>query len=93
VPIVIVAVELSNGRKEKLYYPSSIVLEYLKEKDYSLSNFIEIAMEALEESQKRVVEKYGHQCIGCYFIKQKLNNWCNEFDRNIIVSVRKIEHY
>ncbi|MHA1229970.1 MAG: hypothetical protein ACTSPQ_04930 [Candidatus Helarchaeota archaeon] len=65
-PLVTVALELSNGLKETLYYPSSIVLKYIEEKDYYLKDFIKIAFESLNAAQEQVVKKYGHSCIGCF---------------------------
>ncbi|MHA1311856.1 MAG: hypothetical protein ACTSWR_11350 [Candidatus Helarchaeota archaeon] len=89
-PIVTVSVELSNGKKDIFYYPSNIVFNYLQEKDYYLKDFVKLAIESIDEAQKRVVEKYGYQCIGCYIIKNRLNRWNNEYDKNLVVSVKKI---
>ncbi|MBD3228502.1 MAG: hypothetical protein GF329_09965 [Candidatus Lokiarchaeota archaeon] len=92
-PITKVAVELSNGMKDTFYYPSNVVLEYIKEIEYPLNDFIILAIKSLDAAQDRVVQKYGHQCIGCFIIQKRLNEWQKELDPSLTVLVEEISKY
>ena len=92
-PLVSIAIELPNGLKETLYYPSEVVLNYLEEKEYSIEEFIKLASDSLDASQQRVIQKLGYQCLGCFFIKDKLSIWSRDLDQKSIISITKITIY
>ena len=92
-PLTTVAVELSNGRKDTLYYPSNVVKDFLQEdENYKCLDFVELALDSLEEADKRVLKKYGYPCIGCMILKQKLLNWQDSF-KNETVKIVKIHEF
>ena len=92
-PLVTIALEISNGKKDTLYYPSNVVLDYIEENNYNLKDFIKLAMESLDQAQKRVKDKFGYQCIGCYIIKNRLLTWAKDYNEDLIVSVKKITEF
>lgn len=92
-PVVTLAIELSNGKKDTLYYPSNVVLDYIQEMEYPMGEFIELASISLDKAQERVIDKFGHQCIGCYMIKSRLSEWAADLEENIKVYVRKITEF
>ncbi|HUX99908.1 MAG TPA: hypothetical protein VMV49_10160 [Candidatus Deferrimicrobium sp.] len=90
-PLTTIAIELSNGKKEILYYPSNVVKNYFQEtQELELLEFIQLALNSIEEAEKRVIEKYGYPCIGCIFLKQKLSNWGLQY-KNETVTITKIQ--
>ena len=89
-PLTTVAIQMSNGKTETLYYPSSVVTEFLQEEQqYNLMDFVQIALDSLKESDKRVAEKYGYPCIGCAILKHRLTQWEKEY-KNETVRIVKI---
>ena len=75
-PLTTVAIKLSNGEMETLYYPSSAVKEFFQEEQQlKCLEFVQVALEAIKEADRRVVSKYGYPCIGCMILKQKLLKW------------------
>jgi len=92
-PLVSILIEFSNGAKENIYYPSTAVLNYIKKNEYTLNEFLELANKSLEEAQRRVKEKYGFECIGCYFLKDKFRRWSENLNADIIVSIKKIKKW
>lgn len=89
-PLTTVAIELSNGKNETLYYPSSVVKEFFQEdQQLGLPEFIQVAMHSLEAAEKRVMAKYGYPCIGCYMLKSKLTKW-GELYKDTTVKILKI---
>jgi uncharacterized repeat protein (TIGR04042 family) len=92
-PLTTIAVELSNGKKETLYYPSNVVKNYFQEtQELELLEFIQLAMNSIEEAEKRVIEKYGYPCIGCMFLKHKLTSWGHQY-KNETVTIIKIHEF
>jgi uncharacterized repeat protein (TIGR04042 family) len=92
-PLTTVSIEVSNGKQETLYYPSSVVKEFFRE-DQRLKcmEFVELALNSLEEADKRVTAKYGYPCIGCIILKQKLQKWETEF-RDETIKIVKIHEF
>ncbi len=89
-PLTTVAIQLSNGKTETLYYPSSVVAEFLQEdQQYHFAEFVKIALSSLEESDKRVTAKFGYPCIGCAILKHRLTNWGDEY-KDETVRITKI---
>jgi uncharacterized repeat protein (TIGR04042 family) len=89
-PLTTVAIELSNGKSETLYYPSNVVKEYFQEKqELQLLEFIQVALNSLEAADKRVTEKYGYPCIGCMMLRSKLTKW-SELYKDETVKIVKI---
>jgi uncharacterized repeat protein (TIGR04042 family) len=89
-PLTTVAIELSNGKSETLYYPSNVVKSYFQEEqEMQLPEFIQVAMDSLEAADKCVIEKYGYPCIGCIMLKAKLQKW-SELYKNETVRIIKI---
>lgn len=89
-PLTTVAIEWSNGKTETLYYPSSVVTQFLQEnQQYECNDFVQLALTSLEESDKRVAEKYGYPCIGCAILKHRLSKWEQEY-KDITVRIIKI---
>lgn len=75
-PLTTVAIELSNGKKELLYYPSNVVKDFFQEnQELNFWEFVQLALNSLEEADKRVLGKFGYPCISCVLIKQKLLKW------------------
>ena len=92
-PLTTVAIELSNGKSETLYYPSNIVKEYFKEdQQLQILEFVNIALNSLKEADKRVMEKFGYPCIGCIILKQKLTKWGQEY-KDETVRILKIHEF
>lgn len=88
-PLTTVSIELSNGRKELLYYPSSVVKEFFQEDQlFKWQDFIQLALDSIKEADKRVLQKYGYPCIGCILLKQKLLKWEEEFKEEIVKIVK-----
>ncbi len=89
-PLTTVAIELSNGKNETLYYPSSVVKEFFQEdQQLGLLEFIQVAMHSIEAAEKCVIAKYGYPCIGCYMLKSKLTKW-GELYKDATVKILKI---
>jgi uncharacterized repeat protein (TIGR04042 family) len=89
-PLTTVDIELSNGKSETLYYPSSIVKEFFQEdQQLGLPEFIQVAMHSIEAAEKCVIAKYGYPCIGCYMLKSKLTKW-GELYKDATVKILKI---
>jgi uncharacterized repeat protein (TIGR04042 family) len=89
-PLTTIAIELSNGKSETLYYPSNVVKMYFQEQqELQLLDFIQVAMDSLAAADKRVIEKYGYPCIGCIMLKSKLQKW-SELYKNETVKIVKI---
>ena len=75
-PLTRVAIEISNGKSEMLYYPSSVVKDFFQEKQqFKFMEFKELALTSLEESDKRVTAKYGYPCIGCAILRHRITEW------------------
>ncbi|NVM53054.1 MAG: hypothetical protein HWN66_05080 [Candidatus Helarchaeota archaeon] len=75
-PLTTVAIEISNGKMETLYYPSSVVKDFFQvDQQLKFLEFVELALNSLKESDKRVTAKYGYPCIGCAILKQRLIKW------------------
>ncbi|MHA1267108.1 MAG: hypothetical protein ACTSRS_17850 [Candidatus Helarchaeota archaeon] len=92
-PLTSVVIEMSNGMFEILYYPSNVVKDFFREKEqYKFTQFIQLALNSLEESNKRVLAKYGYPCIGCAILKNKLVKWKTKYD-NELVTIVKIEEF
>lgn len=88
-PLTTVSVELSNGLKETLYYPSNVVKEFFEEQQQlACQEFIELALNSLEEADKRVLQKLGYPCIGCMILKQKLLKWQLEYIEETVKIVK-----
>lgn len=89
-PLTTVDIEMSNGKNETLYYPSSIVKEFFQEdQQLGLLEFIQVAMHSIEAAEKCVIAKYGYPCIGCYMLKSKLTKW-GELYKDETVKILKI---
>ena len=92
-PLTTVAIEMSNGIAETLYYPSSVVKEYFKEnQEYGFQEFVQLALNSLEESNKRVAAKYGYPCIGCVLLKNRLVKWETLY-QDLTVKILKIHEF
>jgi len=92
-PLTTVAIELSNGKLETLYYPSSVVKNFFQEQQQlKFLEFLEIALNSLEESDKRVAAKYGYPCIGCAIMKQRLAKW-GQLYKGETVKIVKIHEF
>lgn len=92
-PLTTMAIELSNGKSETLYYPSNVVKEFFQEdQELQLVEFIQVAMNSLEAADQRVIEKYGYPCIGCIMLKSKLTKW-GELYKDETVKIVKIFEY
>ena len=88
-PLTTISIELSDGKQETLYYPSSVVKEFFQEQQQLKGlEFVELALHSLDEADKRVTAKYGYPCIGCMILKQKLQKWETDFKDEIIKIVK-----
>ncbi|MHA1131470.1 MAG: hypothetical protein ACTSQI_04030 [Candidatus Helarchaeota archaeon] len=88
-PLTTLSIELSNGKQETLYYPSSVVKEFFHEnQQLTCLDFVELALNSLDEADKRVTAKYGYPCIGCILLKQKLQKWETEFKEETVRIVK-----
>ena len=88
-PLTTVAIKLSNGKSETLYYPSSVVKEFFKEEQqFQIVEFVKLALNSLKESDKRVVAKYGYPCIGCAILRHRLERWEKEYKNETVQIIR-----
>ena len=84
-PLTTIAIEMSNGKSETLYYPSNVVKDYFQEaQELNVIEFVKIALNSLEAADKRVMQKYGYPCIGCILLKNKLSKWGQEFGEETV---------
>lgn len=57
----------------EIIYPSAIVKNYFKiAQKLSGKTFITTAIQAMDEANKKVKEKYGFTCYGCLYYEGKL---------------------
>ncbi len=90
-PIVRVRLEIRYKdwvEYQEMYYASTVVREYLEEKEYSdVEQFFRLALKAAEEAQKRVIEKYGFKCWGTV----ELINFLKELKGKEIASIKVVK--
>ena len=92
-PLTTVAIELSNGRTETLYYPSNVVKDFFQEnQQLKFLEFVQLALNSLKEADKRVICKFGYPCISCVILKQKLLKW-EELYKDETVKIVKIHEF
>ncbi|MHA1683870.1 MAG: hypothetical protein ACTSUE_23220 [Promethearchaeota archaeon] len=65
----------------EIIYPSTSVKKFFKKNDlFSAMEFIQKAILAMKEANKRVLEKYGFSCFGCKFAEDELMRFLGRKD-------------
>ncbi len=69
-----------DGHQDRCYSPSSTVENYLTVgEEYSLTQFLEIADQALHEASERVRKKYGYACSSAMDQLSKIQERATQF--------------
>ena len=69
-----------TSRLITFYYPSTCVKNYLKPGTYPLYEFCQIAIAALHEAKRRVMEKWGISCSGCMILEHNLQKMIEKYE-------------
>ena len=80
-PVTTFNVHWPDGQQESCYSPSSVIKDYFElNREYSVSEFLEVCNSALNEASERVRQKYGYACSSAMDQLNAIKARCQHYD-------------